>query len=111
MSFLICFVVCACIPVVSLNVFLCFVVCVCIPVVSSDVFFLFFCVLWCVLFCVYLCNELWWTLLWTDLWCVHYMWFWLRFGWLAESGRLCAFDLVKFVYYNFIIIYCYLCYK
>lgn len=33
------------------------------------------------------------------------------FGWLAESGRLCAFDLVEFVYYNFIIIYCYLCYK
>lgn len=46
-----------------------------------------------------------------DLWCVYYMWFWLRFGWLAESGRLYTFDLVEFVYYNFIIIYCYLRYK
>ena len=31
-------------------------------------------------------------------------------GW-PESGCLCVFDLVEFVYYNFIIIYCYLCYK
>lgn len=48
---------------------------------------------------------------WADLWCVYYMWFGLWFGWLAESGCLCAFDLVEFVYYNLIIIYCYLCYK
>ena len=48
---------------------------------------------------------------WADLWCVYYMWFWLWFRWLAKSGRLYAFDLVEFVYYNFIIIYCYLCYK
>lgn len=43
--------------------------------------------------------------------CIYYMWFWLWFGWLVGSGRLYTFDLVEFVYYNFIIIYCYLCYK
>lgn len=88
--FLICFVVCVCVPVASLNVFFVFVVCVA-----------FLCV------CVVDCGGP----VWADLWCVYYMWFWLRFGWLVGSGRLCVFDLVEFVYYNFIIIYCYLCYK
>lgn len=87
---------------------ICFVVCACVPVGVVGCVFVF---VVCVLSRVYLCNELWWTLLWTDLWCVYYMWFGLWFGWLAGSGRLYAFDLVEFVYYNFIIIYCYLCYK
>lgn len=61
--FLICFVVCVCVPVASLNVFLCFVV--------------------CALSC--LCNGLWWPCLGRFMMCILYMWFWLWFSWPAES--------------------------
>lgn len=67
--------------------------------------------LWCVCFSVCICVMNCGGPVWADLWCVYYMWFWLWFSWLTESGCLCAFDLVEFVCYNFIIIYCYLGYK